>query len=536
VIIGTVHSGVQMGIHKVARDTGVLTLIPNAGVHAATRALCAPNVFRTSFTNSQPTLALGKVLVDKGLKKAVWITWKYAAGDEAFEGFKESYTKAGGTIVKELGLPFPNVEFQALLTEIAAIKPDVVVCFFAGGGAAKFIKDYAAAGLKGKIPLYGSGFLTEGVLDAAGPAADGIVTTMHYSDSLDTARNKKFRLDYAKTYKSQPDVYAVQGYDTGLLLIQGANAVKGDLNAKPALYKAMEGAVIDSPRPMDFANLPHPVAQQRAVRPAAVHAGRRPDADLRHHGRGQPGAWQLLHAGRLPGLFALRLVRQPDAGHLGGAVLSVVFGLALEWLLFRHFYQRDHLDQVLLTFGLIYIFEEVRSMLWGDDVHGVPIPDFLGASIPLTDTLSYPVYRLFMSGVCIVLAIGLYLLISKTRLGMKIRAGAFNRDMAESLGINIKLIHARRVCARRGPGDVAGMVAAPISSVYPNMGSQVLIMCFVVVVIGGIGSVRGALISALLVGLVDTFGKVLLPQVAGMLVYMLMAAVLLWKPEGLFKQ
>ena len=248
VIIGTVHSGVQMGIHKVARDTGVLSLIPNAGVHAATRALCAPNVFRTSFTNSQPTLALGKVLVDKGLKKAVWITWRYAAGDEAFEGFKESYTRAGGTIVKELGLPFPNVEFQALLTEIAAIKPDVVVCFFAGGGAAKFIKDYAAAGLKGKIPLYGSGFLTEGVLDAAGPAADGIVTTMHYSDALDTPRNKKFRLDYAKTFKSQPDVYAVQGYDTGLLLVQGANAVKGDLSNKAALYKAMEGAVIDSPR------------------------------------------------------------------------------------------------------------------------------------------------------------------------------------------------------------------------------------------------------------------------------------------------
>ncbi len=248
VIIGTVHSGVQMGIHKVARDTGVLSLIPNAGVHAATRALCAPNVFRTSFTNSQPTLALGKVLVDKGLKKAVWITWKYAAGDEAFEGFKESYTKAGGTIVKELGLPFPNVEFQALLTEIAAIKPDVVVCFFAGGGAAKFIKDYAAAGLKGKIPLYGSGFLPAGVLAAAGPAADGIVTTMHYSDALDTPRNKKFRLDYAKTFKSQPDVYAVQGYDTGLLLVQGANAVKGDLSNKAALYKAMEGAVIDSPR------------------------------------------------------------------------------------------------------------------------------------------------------------------------------------------------------------------------------------------------------------------------------------------------
>lgn len=248
VLIGTVHSGVQMGIHKVARDTGVLNLIPNAGVLAATRALCAPNVFRASYTNSQPTLGLGKAMVERGHKKAVWISWKYAAGDEAFEGFKQSYTAAGGTIVKELGLPFPNVEFQALLTEIAALKPDAVACFFAGGGAVKFIKDYAAAGLKDKIPLYGSGFLTEGVLDAAGPAAEGIITAMHYADSLNTPRDNAFRLEYAKAFRSQPDVYAMQGYDTGLLLIQGANAVKGDLSAKPALYKALEGATIDSPR------------------------------------------------------------------------------------------------------------------------------------------------------------------------------------------------------------------------------------------------------------------------------------------------
>jgi branched-chain amino acid transport system permease protein len=236
-------------------------------------------------------------------------------------------------------------------------------------------------------------------------------------------------------------------------------------------------------------------------------------------------AWSL--AGLL-GSFTLAIVV--------GAALSVVFGLALEWLLFRHFYHRDHLDQVLLTFGLIYIFEEMRSIVWGDDVHGVPIPDLLSASIPLTQNLSYPVYRLFMSGVCIALAIGLYLLISKTRLGMKIRAGAFNRDMTEALGINIKRIHAIVFAMGVGLATIAGMIAAPIASVYPNMGSQVLIMCFVVVVIGGIGSVRGALISALLVGLVDTFGKVLLPQVAGMLVYILMAVVLLWKPEGLFKQ
>ncbi len=248
VLIGTVHSGVQMGIHKVARDTGVLNLIPNAGVHVATRAQCAPNVFRTSFSNSQPTLALGKTMVDRGHKKAVWISWNYAAGDEAFEGFEKSFTEAGGTIVKKLGLPFPNVEFQALLTEIAALKPDAVACFFAGAGAAKFMSDYAAAGLNKTIQLYGSGFLTEGVLEAAGEAANGVLTTMHYGDSLNTPRDNQFRLDYEKAFKMQPDVYAVQGYDTGLLLIQGANAVKGDLSNKKALYAAMEGAVIDSPR------------------------------------------------------------------------------------------------------------------------------------------------------------------------------------------------------------------------------------------------------------------------------------------------
>jgi len=248
VLIGTVHSGVQMGIHRVARESGVLNLIPNAGVHAATRAQCAPNVFRTSFSNSQPTLALGKLMMDRGLKRTAWITWKYAAGDEAFEGFRDSYTKAGGTIVKELGLPFPNVEFQALLTEIASLRPDAVACFFAGAGAAKFMRDYAAAGLKDKIPLWGSGFLTEGVIEAAGPAAEGVMTTMHYSDSLDTPRNQKFRTAYATSFKMQPDVYAVQGYDTGLLLAQGMEAVKGDISNKQALYKALENQTIDSPR------------------------------------------------------------------------------------------------------------------------------------------------------------------------------------------------------------------------------------------------------------------------------------------------
>ncbi|TFY98596.1 ABC transporter substrate-binding protein [Ramlibacter rhizophilus] len=260
ILVGTVHSGVQMGIHRVVRGTDVLNIIPNAGVHAATRALCAPNVFRTSFTNSQPTLALGKPMMDKGLKRAVWISWKYAAGEEAFEGFKDSYTKAGGTIVKELSLPFPNVEFQALLTEIASIKPDAVACFFAGGGAAKFMRDYAAAGLKDSIPLWGSGFLTEGVLEAAGPAAEGVMTTMHYADSLDTPRNKQFRLEYAKAFRMQPDVYAVQGYDSGQVLVQALAAVKGDTSNKKALYQAVEKQAVDSPRGRwTFSNSHNPI-------------------------------------------------------------------------------------------------------------------------------------------------------------------------------------------------------------------------------------------------------------------------------------
>ncbi len=182
VLVGTVHSGVQAGMVKIARESGVLSIIPNAGLNAASGPLCAPNVFRTSFANSQTTYPMGKVMADRGIKTAVTLTWKYAAGEEMIQGFKDGFVKGGGKVLKELWLPFPNVEFQPLLTEIAALKPDAVFVFFAGGGAAKFLKDYQAAGLKGKIPLYGSGFLTDGVLEAVGDAAEGVETTLHYGD------------------------------------------------------------------------------------------------------------------------------------------------------------------------------------------------------------------------------------------------------------------------------------------------------------------------------------------------------------------
>ena len=219
-----------------------------------------------------------------------------------------------------------------------------------------------------------------------------------------------------------------------------------------------------------------------------------------------------------------------------GVILSVVLGMLLEWALFSRLYHRDHLEQVLLTYGLILVFEEIRSLLLGNDVHGVEVPALLRASVPLTDTLSYPVYRLAMSAVCLAVAGLLWLLIHRTRLGMTIRAGASNREMVSALGIDVNLVFRVVFALGVALAAFAGMLAAPVSSVYPGMGTHVLIICFVVVVIGGIGSVWGALGSALLIGVVDTFGKVLVPQAAGVLIYLLMAVVLLARPEGLFKR
>jgi len=229
------------------------------------------------------------------------------------------------------------------------------------------------------------------------------------------------------------------------------------------------------------------------------------------------------------GFFATLLV---------GTVLAVLLGYVLEWVFFSFLYEREHLQQVLMTYGLILVFEELRSMIVGDDVHGVQTPPLLAGTLPLGDLMTYPIYRLFVSGVCLLLALGMWFVFTKTRLGMMIRAGSTGvpqREMVQSLGIDIKFLYRVVFAAGVAIAVFAGMVAAPVSSVYPGMGNQVLIICFVVVVIGGIGSIRGALLAALLIGFVDTFGKVLLPSAAGVLVYVLMALILLWKPDGLFK-
>ncbi len=268
VVVGTVHSGVALAMARAAKESKTLLIVPNAGADAITGPLCAPNILRSSFSNWQPGYASGVMATQKGYKRAITIFWNYAAGQESAKGFTEAFTKGGGQIVKELTLPFPNVEFQALLTEIAAQKPDVVFAFFAGAGAAKFVKDYDAAGLRKVAPLIGSGFLTDGVLEAQGASAQGLQTALHYADGIDTPRNNAFRNKYAVTYKAQPDVYAVQGYDAAAILGAGLSAVKGDFKQRDAMVAAMRKVQIDSPRGKYTLSASHNPVQDFYIREA----------------------------------------------------------------------------------------------------------------------------------------------------------------------------------------------------------------------------------------------------------------------------
>ncbi|MBF5003787.1 branched-chain amino acid ABC transporter permease [Diaphorobacter caeni] len=218
---------------------------------------------------------------------------------------------------------------------------------------------------------------------------------------------------------------------------------------------------------------------------------------------------------------------------LVGVVLAVVLGYLLEWAFFSFLYERDHLQQVLMTFGLILVFEELRAILVGNDVHGVQPPEWLSGSFSLLGMMSYPWYRVFATLVCLLVAAAMYWMVNRTRLGMMVRAGASNRDMVRGLGIDIKRLYRIVFALGVAMAALAGMIAAPMASVYPNMGSSVLIICFVVVVIGGIGSITGALVASLLVGFVDTFGKVFFQELSGMSIYLLMAIILVWRPEGL---
>ena len=257
---GPVHSGVAMAMAKIAREEGTITIVSNAGANAVTREMCGSNIFRTSFSNWQVCYPMGIEMARRGLKRVASVTWNYAAGKEMIGAFREGFEKGGGSVTKEILVPFPNVEFQANLTEIASLQPDAVFAFFAGAGAVKFVKDYAEAGLKARIPLYGAGFLTDGTLRAQGQAAEGVFTTLHYADSLSLPANVRFREAFKKSVNRDADVYAVQGYDTATLLIRAMDSVKGDTRATKALVAAMEEVKFDSPRgPWHFSKSHNPV-------------------------------------------------------------------------------------------------------------------------------------------------------------------------------------------------------------------------------------------------------------------------------------
>ncbi|WP_447044992.1 ABC transporter substrate-binding protein [Vreelandella sp. H-I2] len=259
-VIGPVHSGVAMGMLRVAKQTGAITIIPNAGLGAATNELCMPNVFRTSHNMWQDSYPMGKVAYDRGHREMVTITWDYAGGKEDLAAFEEAFTEAGGEIIEQILVPFPSTEFQSYLTQIASLDPDAVYTFFAGGGGVSFVRDYAAAGLKENTPLLGSGFMTEGNLAALGGAGEGVLTTLHYAETLESEENQSFVSAYQEAYGEMPDAYAVHGYDTGAMLIQALDAVGGDTTDRDALIEALAAVELQSPRgPLRFSESHHPI-------------------------------------------------------------------------------------------------------------------------------------------------------------------------------------------------------------------------------------------------------------------------------------
>jgi len=230
---------------------------------------------------------------------------------------------------------------------------------------------------------------------------------------------------------------------------------------------------------------------------------------------------------------------------------SMLFGLALEVLVFRHLYERDHLEQVLATFGVILFLNQGVKIVWGAAPLNMPIPDILSGSVPLMEGLRYPIYRFAIIAAGLAVAVALYLFVTTTRVGMLVRAGATNAAMVSALGVDIKRLFMIVFGFGAMLAGFAGAMVAPILSVEPGMGDQILILAFVVIVIGGIGSIRGAFVAAVLVGVIDTLGRsfmtdtlrlflspstarVIGPALASMAIYQLMAVVLAVRPAGLF--
>ena len=216
-------------------------------------------------------------------------------------------------------------------------------------------------------------------------------------------------------------------------------------------------------------------------------------------------------------------------------VVTSALGAVMEIAVLRPFYARTHLDQVLVTFGLILVLNEITRLIWGPIPVPMPLPAYLAGSIELFAGVRYPIFRLAILLVGAVVAVGLYLVVVHTRAGMWVRAGAANRPMASALGVDVQFVFLMVFAVGAALAGLAGIMAGPIFAVQVGMGEPILILAFVVTVIGGIGSIRGAFLAAILIGIVDTFGRVLLPPALGsMVIFILMAAILAWRPSGLF--
>ena len=253
------------------------------------------------------------------------------------------------------------------------------------------------------------------------------------------------------------------------------------------------------------------------------------------------GSFYMLGA-----FFAATLVQLTGSFFLAVVLATlgcVVLGAVVEFIVFRRLYDRDHLDQVLGSFSLILFFNEMVNILWGGEPQFMPMPAALSGSIAIFEGAHYPVYRLAITGAGLAVAALLYVIVARTRIGMLIRAGATNREMIQALGVNIRMLFTLIFGLGVAFAGFAGMVTGPLLAVQVGIGEPMLIVAFVIIVIGGIGSIRGAFIASLLVGLVDTVGRFLLPiwfgykfgpALASMAIYVLMAVVLIWRPQGLF--
>lgn len=247
--------------------------------------------------------------------------------------------------------------------------------------------------------------------------------------------------------------------------------------------------------------------------------------NLAHGGFYMLGAYLALSLVRWTGSFWIALAVVP--------LLTAAGGFLLEWELLRPLYRRTHLDQILLTFGVAFVLTDLARWLWGADVQSLPAPPGLDRSVPLFGTL-FPVYRLFVIALGAALGLALWIVLGRTRLGATVRAGVANKEMTQALGIDIGVVFTCVFAFGTGLAGLAGVVAAPVQGVFPGVDFETLIVTLIVVVVGGLGTLKGSFWGSLLIGEADTFGKILLPQLALVIIYLVMAAVLLLRPGGLF--